>query len=123
MVQAATAALLTSGEVAGITGTQRHSLSALQWRYRGQGGVGKEVPCPRSHRQWFSRVGPECIHSGAALLGVVCRSGRPGNRQCPGTEGGEPGSEAASNLWLAFGRSVLGTVPSTLSKPTPLLKC
>lgn len=40
----------------------------------------------------------------AALLGVVCRSGRPENRQGPGTEGGEPRSKAASVLWLALGR-------------------
>lgn len=57
----------------------------------------------------------------AALLGVLCRRGRPGNRQCPGTEGGEPRSKAASTLWLALGRSGLGTTPSTPSKPTLLL--
>lgn len=123
VVPAATAAQVISGEVASITGTLAGRVTAYKCCSGGtddskvQGRKCLAQGHTASSAGWdqsASRAG-QCW---AALLGVVCRSGRPGNRQCPGTEGGEP----RSMLWLALGRSGLGTVPSTPPKLTPLLK-
>lgn len=111
VAQAATVAQVTSGEVAPVAGTRSHSL--LYARAAGEGRVavrvGKEVPCPRSHNSCSAGWDQSASRAGqcwAALLGVVYRSGRPGNRQCLGTEGGE-------HYLKGLGRSGLGTVPST----------
>lgn len=125
VAQAATVVQVTSGEVSSITGTESQptvSAAVEVQMTEAQGrkclAQGHTASCSAGWDQSASRVG-QCW---AALMGVVCRSGRPGNRQCLGTEGGERRSKAASKLWLALGRSGLRTVPSTPPKPTPLLK-
>lgn len=123
-----TGAQVTSGEVAGILWTRTHRVTAYQCCRGGRdetGGAGKEVPCPRSHSQLFTRVGPECIQSRAALgssPGCSTQEWQAREQAVPRSEGGEPRSKAASTLWLALGRSDLGTVPSTPPKLTLLLK-
>ena len=77
---------------------------------------GRTANCAPGRDQRASRAG-QCW---AALLGVVCRSGRPGNRQCLGSESGTPRFKAASELWLALGMSGLGPLHFPQTQPALL---
>lgn len=61
-----TAAQVTPREVASITWTLTYRVTACKGC---KGGIddSKEVPCPRSHSQLFTRVGPECIQNWVVL--------------------------------------------------------